>query len=449
MKYLSLALLFMIFNAWSQDKYFGAKSTEALLHFDAFIEVKTESSLSLERLNGTTPRALEMKQKRDHQIEFLIGHFQSESFLATFKYPGVLGDKYQARWTSVEARKDSLQRLRYRFEGKVVFHTSAFHKSDVITLPLRLPVNPDTFYELGIVNGKNKCTDEHYDSEEDLFYFWDPDKKGCPLKANTTDVLRFEGRLKKMANTLSTYPEYDRLYKNEELKISVFLGYIGDRPRESRTQDEGYLTFLELSQEMTRNGFEVASQKNFKTINYLTTFEKTLRNQLGIIQKVTVSILLSDSSVGVKDPTFSSYFSSALKNSHIVSYDGHSGLGGNLDIERFEVDKLPSFYQIFFFNGCSSYPYFNSMYFTKKPAGKKNLEILTAGLPTLTSTSTANMLAFLQPFLGGRIHSYQTIMRDLERSNGEESTYLMGVNGDEDNLFKPEGRGISPLAVIF
>ena len=77
------------------------------------------------------------------------------------------------------------------------------------------------------------------------------------------------------------------------------------------------------------------------------------------------------------------------------------------------------------------------MYFNQKPAKKKNLEVITAGLPTLTSTSTSNMMAFLDPFVHGKINSYQTLMRGLERSNGKDSTYLMGVNGDEDNVFKP------------
>ena len=76
------------------------------------------------------------------------------------------------------------------------------------------------------------------------------------------------------------------------------------------------------------------------------------------------------------------------------------------------------------------------MYFNLKPGRTKNLEIITSGLPTLTSTSTGNMLSFLTPFIEGRTHSYQTILRSLERSNDDEGTYLMGVNGDEDNLFK-------------
>ena len=443
MKTLIILLILVASSGWTQDKYFGAKSTEALLKFEASIEVKTLRALSVDQLNGETPKASEIRSAVDHQLQFLIGHFQSESFVANFHYPGVLGDKYKFKFIAAEPKQGDSQVLRYRFEGKSVFHTNVFRHSSVVTLPLRLPANPGMFYQLGVVNGVNRCTDKHYNSEDDLFYFWDPDIKGCPLKNNSKDVLRIEGSLERIANTISTYPEYHRLYSLPEMRISVFLGYIDEDPKTSRKRDYGFKTYKELGDDLKRRNFNLVEEKNFKTINYLSQFEKSFRNQLGYQQKVIINVLLSDSASDSRDTTFSSAFTEALKNSHLVAYDGHSGLGGNLDFERFALDKLPGFYQIFFFNGCSSYPYFNNMYFSKKPAGKKNLEIITAGLPTLTSTSTDNMLAFLSPFIEGRTHSYQTIMRSLERSNADEGTYLMGVIGDEDNQFKPEGR-ISP-----
>jgi hypothetical protein len=77
------------------------------------------------------------------------------------------------------------------------------------------------------------------------------------------------------------------------------------------------------------------------------------------------------------------------------------------------------------------------MYFGAKPGGKKNLELITTGLPTLSNTSKDNMMAFVNTFIDGKVQSYQTIMNGIEKSNGAEDTYLMGVIGDEDNKFKP------------
>jgi hypothetical protein len=435
MKRLILGFFIITCQAWAQDKYYGAKSTEAMLYFDGFIEVATQRSLTIEKLKSSTPKALEVKQAIDHQLSFLIGHFQSESFLENFKFPGTLSDRYKIHYLSVEPRFQNHQIIHYRFEGKVVFQTEAFKKSDHISLPLRIPKNPKTIYELGKVRGINQCTDKDYNSIEDFFYFWDPDKMGCPLKNNATDIIRLDGLLKKIPNTYFTYPEYDRLYFKPELKISIFVGYI----QTDSVRDDGFKTYKELKQYFRSLGFTIILDKKIKEINFESQFEKEIRNQLGIKQKISVTLLLSDSESGVSDKTFANYFSEALRNSDIVSYDGHSGLGGNLDVIRLRIEKLPSFYQIFFFNACSSYSYYNSMYFSLKPGGKRNLDIITAGLPTITSTSVTNMTSFLSPFINGKIHSYQTILRSLERSNDGVGTYLMGVSGDEDNVFKPEG----------
>lgn len=88
----------------------------------------------------------------------------------------------------------------------------------------------------------------------------------------------------------------------------------------------------------------------------------------------------------------------------------------------------------------SSYPYYNGQYFDAKKGGSKNLEIITSGLSTYTTTALGNMLAFLDPFLKGRVISYQTLLRNIEKSNEDVGTYLTGVNGDEDNKFLPKTR---------
>jgi hypothetical protein len=106
------------------------------------------------------------------------------------------------------------------------------------------------------------------------------------------------------------------------------------------------------------------------------------------------------------------------------------------------LDWLPAFtfkpkkYQIIYFNGCSSYPYYNGTYFAAK-GGTKYMDLITSGLPTLTNTSSPNMMSFATPFLTGSLQSYQRLLNQIEISNGDNGTYLVGVNGDEDNKFKP------------
>ncbi|MBY0517835.1 MAG: hypothetical protein K2P81_13070 [Bacteriovoracaceae bacterium] len=426
---LSLCLVLFSFSLFAQDKYYGAKSTEAILRFEGKIEL--------------TPglAAAQKKEAIDSQVQHLIGYFQSESFLDAFRFPGVLGQKYKIILKGQKIKGDMVE-VSYHFEGKTNFHRSVFRNGRKTQIPLSLPYNIDKIYELGVVRGKNLCSDEHYNSEGDFFYFWDPDKDECPLKGNTTDVLRINGTLDELENTTSTYPEYDRLYQKDKIKVAVFIGYI-DGPT---NRDSGAYSYRGLKEKFTDLGFELKEEKKLfrhsgqrvtQGVNYLATFSGMTKTALGTNSEIEIQLMLAETEMDNRDSTFHKYLIEAYENADIIAYDGHSGLGGNLDLNSLPTVNFKRNYQIIFFNGCSSYPYYNQNYFAAKPGGSKNLDIITAGLPTLTSTSEDNMMAFLTPFLKGYLSSWQTLMNRLEASNGEETTYLMGVNGDEDNQFRP------------
>jgi hypothetical protein len=320
-------------------------------------------------------------------------------------------------------------------------------------IPIKLPLSPDSVYDLGIVRGKNRCTDEHYDSEDDFWYFWDPDQDGCPLKDDETDVLRVKGTLTRLPNTVRTYPEYDLLYGDNgnktALDIAVFFGYIEEIAtfKNPNARDDGRKAFKYFEAELQELGFEAvekldafreyANGRRVKGINFLHNYEKTIRRR-GQDLVIRVQLMLADTAIESRDDTFHRYLLPALRDADILVYDGHSGLGGNLDLAQ-----LPKFrfnrkkYQVFFFNGCSSYPYFNGTFMHAK-GGSENLDIVTSGLPTFTASAGPNVIAFVRNFLDGKTKSYQKILSELEFSNGEDDgTYLTGVNGDEDNRWTP------------
>jgi hypothetical protein len=423
MKTLFFTLSFLSLNLWANDKYYGAKSTEAILRFAGKIDV--EKGLS----------AAKKRELIDLQVQHLIGHFQAPTYLEKYKLPGVPGEQYKITLARERVLNDRSE-VNYRYEGKVNFHRNAFRHSDEATVVVHLPFNPETIYDLGVVRGKNRCTDDTYNAPGDFFYFWDPDKEGCPLKGNTEDVLRINAKLERLANTTSTYPEYDRLYNKEVLKLAVFVGHIDN----SSSRDLGAYAYRGLRDRL-KSELALELKSEIRGVNegknQLAKFEGFTKTQLGTEQKIELTLLLADTEVDSDDPTFHKEIKKAFEEADVIGYDGHSGLGGNLDLNNLPTINFTRDYQIYFFNGCSSYPYFNRQYFAAKPGGSRNLEIITAGLPTLTTTSEDNMLAFLTPFIRGYQTSWQNIMNRLEASNGDESTYLMGVNGDEDNRFRP------------
>ncbi len=435
------SVLCLLLGTSSAFAYYGKSATEAMLTYEATIEVK----------KGTSP--VELDAAIQEQISYLMGTFQSASFIDAFKNPGVLGEDNTTKVLGSEPAPEAGRiRYRYKFKGKTVFRKNAFRAgSNVRKIPITLPLALDRIYQLGVVGHENLCTDEHYNSEGDFWYFWDPEMPNCPLRGNDTDVVRVTGKLEKLENTTLTYPEYDRLFgengNGSTFEVSIFLGYIDDitRPYSAHRKDDAFLAMKDVEAYLADNKYDLTMKKDAfrlseagekKGANFYRVYEKPLK-VFGKQIKARVKILLADTDINSKDPTFHAFLVPAFENSDVLVYDGHSGLGGNLHLDYLPPIKFSKAkYQIFFFNGCSSYPYYNGM-FMKAKGRSGSLDVVTSGLPTLASTASPNVQAFLDGFLSGKALSYQKILGDLEKSNGEEGTYLVGVNGDEDNKFKP------------
>ncbi|MBI3558663.1 MAG: hypothetical protein HY074_20540 [Deltaproteobacteria bacterium] len=453
MRISTLLLLTSAFAIPEASAYYGRHSTEAQLLFEATADVVLAGSPTVAMLNGQGGAHDAALARVDEQIQHLMGTFQSESFKSKFPFPGVLGEYHQIRFMKIEdGSAEGRKLLTYRYSGKVVFKKEAFRANDVRMVPINLPLAPDLIYALGVKGDKNLCTDEHYNSEGDFWYFWDPDMDGCPLSGDTRNIVRITGKLTRLENTKLTYPDYEKLYGNNgngaNFDIAVFFGYIDEveNLRMHNRRDDGAKAMRFLEAELKNQGFELVEKKNafreyrngrvVEGINYLRRYQRHV-SKFGHDVTVRVQILLGDTMIGSKDETFHRYLMPAFRDADVVVYDGHSGLGGNLDLGslpdiEFRADK----YQLFFFNGCSSYPYFNGSFFKAK-GGSENLQIVTSGLPTITDSAGPNAVTFIQGFLDGKTLSFQTMLSRLEVSNGDNGTYLTGVNGDESSSWHP------------
>ena len=457
--WLSLVVLSALSLPISSFAYYGARSTEAILSYEAQADLPwargaaTVTAAQLNEDGATRKRALSLL---DAQVQHLMGIFQSASFQKSFGNPGVLGESYDIKFTST-APSDETGRLivKYRFKGKVAFGKDAFRNGDERAVPIALPLAADRIYQqtMNARGTVNLCTDPHYNTEGDFWYFWDPDQTGCPLRGvQEAPLVRLQGKLKRLDNTRASYPEYDRLYggngNGSTLEISLFFGYIDEieSTRIPIRRDDAKTAFHYVEKELKARGFEISDTRdNFHEyrngstragINAWRVFERETV-ALGKPLKVRVKMLLSDTDIGSKDDTFRIHLEDAFEHSDIVIYDGHSGLGANLDLASLPpIHFSKTKYQLYFFNGCSSYPYFRGQFFEKK-GGSENVDIVTSGLPTYANTSGPNAFTFMERFLDGETKTYQKILQDLEASNAEMGTYLTGVSGDEDNRWKP------------
>jgi hypothetical protein len=412
-------------------------AVESILEFDAKILIHARRYLTIEKDKDLILETI------DQQLQHLFGPM---SFSET---PAVPKGNYQAKLLTAQKADHKITEVTYHYKGNLLVSKKAGRTYSVV-----LPYDPQTIYQASIVKSGNRstfpCTDEHYNTEGDFWYFWNPYQSGCTLKENI-DYQVIQASLKKIDNTPQSYPEYERLVDaNKKIKIAILMGM--NDPTSSwnplvsndinaqnyRTIRETLLDSHYQSQELS--AIEISkiapglSRSNIPHVELLT--KSTPRGQ------IEITLFFGASGIDEDSKAFHYYFKQALEKQAVMIYDGHSGLGGHLDLpsieetENFRFKPNKKQYQIYFFNSCSSYTYYNSVFFKRKKtladkAGTKNLDIMTNGLATyfdvMESTNLVLVNAIEHWAVTGKKISYQKIAQDIDSHN------LFGINGDEDN----------------
>jgi hypothetical protein len=430
--------------------YTGSENAEATLTFESAIRLDANRA----------PNADEAKKEIALQVKHLFGG------MTNARVPAVPKNDYQIEILSTlpVREKTETYEVAFRYTGTVAAAIGiSLHPT------LYLPTHPRTIATDAVsVNDPSTpaaCTDASEAEPEYFWYFWSPEREGCRL-VEGRDYLRVNANLVwknfPSAEMRSTYPEYDRLVQIRDGKkiiplsvlIGKFDGSASGRPLKS--SDSGATQFQSMRNEMLKLGFTESSisKRDMKAIMKAGKKDGEIRRGRLIsgypfallFSKVTpagtieVRLFYGDSS-DTGSSAFFVLYQDALKNDALMIYDGHSGLGDYLSLENLKNQRgmtprsNPSIYQIFFFNSCTSYAYYNDSYFRWKaspadPQGTKQLDILTNGLATGYTTRDTNMVlvkAIHRWAESGTRESYASITDKLSLQN------LIGVNGDEDN----------------
>lgn len=436
---LSFILLFQS-ASWATSRprflYAAKNSSEVQMSFTHQVEVI---------VSNRPPSEKRSRQAIEDQLRHMFGS------MAAQEVQGVPRGDHEVNILQSTQTSEYTYQVQYEFNGTILLENSTKR-----TYSFFLPNNPYTIYLASSDRGNYPCTDPHYQSEGDFWYFWNPLQKGCPLK-NPEHYQTVTAKIKKIPNTKISYPEYSRLVDSKgNIKISLLMGM--DDPSLDRdpntSRDINAENFRQIKKDLLALNFEnsMASDTEIQKITpqtnqkpYIENFNKTFERD-GKKISILVQIFYGPSGIEEESQNFHFAFKDALENSSVMIYDGHSGLGGHLDLpsieqtENFKIKLNTKKYQIYFFNSCSSYSYYNSMFFDQKrtstdPKGTKNLDILTNGLLTyfyaMHSTNMNLIKAILAWAEGKATVSYQALAKDIDSNN------LFGINGDEDNPTTP------------
>lgn len=418
-------------NEWDLQ-YYSPRSIEAGVEFSHFVEIR--SSSRPER---------DLAVRRIHQqLTHLFGPME----------------RYEPK-SVPKMNHDIVITSMQRDESRGVFRVNYDYKGDIAVseavgkqMTLLLPRDPDRIYGQAVVFKNNQryfpCTDKKYTEEKYFWYFWSPDRDGCQL-VEGEHYDRFTVKVTQYANTKETYPEYERLINEAgEIPVHILIGM--DNPFKStdpsRSDDIAVKTYNKLSDLLSQRGYtsrkwseeEIKKfmQNSSNKIPAVTTFTKEF-------PRATMKVRLFFGPSGeMQSKPFHYFFKDALEKASVMVYAGHSGLGEYVAPQSIAKSLGASLkppkdrYQIWFFNSCSSYPYFNRDYFDLKmtsedPEGTKNLDIITNGLSTYfyaLTPSTLVLINSVEDYAKGYLkRSYQSMI------NRGDSMNFMAVNGDKDN----------------
>jgi hypothetical protein len=137
----------------------------------------------------------------------------------------------------------------------------------------------------------------------------------------------------------------------------------------------------------------------------------------------------------------------AMKTSDVVIYNGHSYIGyGPLDPSRYSASDFPNSYQMFFFNSCVSFNYYEADFFKMHPGGSKNLDMITNGLESWVNGSGESVGRFVATLLNGKQATYLDLLNATGKGAPMTDVGIDGlrvVDGELDNKYKPSNTKIT------
>jgi hypothetical protein len=408
--------------------YVGSNSTEAVMTYTGVVQYEA----------GRAPTLKTMTKVIEEQIQHTIGPMSVAKFSAVPKGDHVITD------VKIQSKVGTIYNISYNFEGRIVVENGP-----TSTYEIMLATNPAKIYAASFVGDVSPCTDAHYQSEGDFWYFWNPYNPGCKLKKGV-DFTILKAKITRFTNSTLTYPEYQNL-PDEKGNINIHVLFGLDDNTNSRnpleSTDINATNYREFRNYLLKKGY-VAKQWTAAQVNMIA---KTTNGDAPFVEtvskgKIIYRFFFGPSAINEDSLAFHWFYKDAIENSSVMIYGGHSGLGGHLDLDSIEqnlgepIKFNTNKYQIFFFDSCTSYKYYNDAYLKRKataldPNGTKKLDIFTNGLSTYFHVMTDANKAMAEAFdkaLGYAISgkgfvSYQSLAKQIDSDN------LFGINGDEDN----------------
>lgn len=425
MKFLIILAFIQAFALSLSAQILSPNGTEVDFNYEAFVEVPLDDSF------------IDSESAAQFQAQHLFGIFTSPTVVRSMginpdHIHGLGGPKTQSEILILseelfESNNQRMIRIMYKNSGQMLLHNHAAKKvlaQGFLNVPL--PTNPFNIY-------RSNCTDPYYDSFSDYWYFYDPFRKGCKRLSQTPLAQNIIIEVKKSKMRDIQRSAELPLLRGDNGNGDLFSIYLihGFSSNKTDKDDDGRLNYQIAHEYLLEKGFNVERLK-VNTPYPLNLYKKTVILSSGETIRIEIKSLLVETSIESTSKVFADFFKQAVASADVIIYEGHSGLGGNLNISELERKAgkftFPNKKQIFYFDSCSSYSYYLDHFNAYKT--KTNIDVITNGLSSYFHTSPKVLKQFLNYLIGtdNRNFQWMTILKKMESVLGKES-YLVNVGG--------------------
>ena len=384
-------------------------------------------------------------QIRMGQLLFTIGHLNGNNSVGCI-------DRAELSSITQTPIDNGLVRINYHVKLPVAWGN---RESVPFTYELRLPRDLTTDGQAQFTTKyKDSCADHaaHDVNSGSIWYYYRPFLDSCKL--DPVDHLVTTATVTPGVNTTTgKYPEYDKVWADNTLRVIAIFGKYEDGAKES--SDAGIAAYNEFigavrhrlgSRGLQTTPEQVPEQPGVGVPD--VTFFSTLADG----KQIQINAFLVDN-VRNTTPEFNDRYESLSGQADVIVYNGHAGLGSNIRALANKGRWNAGQYTIVFLNGCDTYAYIGSTLARARSAlntddktGSKYMDIVLNAMPAFFASDSQATMAVIEGLLSYALPmSYEDIFSLVDRSQ------VVMVTGEEDNVFtapKPDWAGLDQSGTL-